>query len=118
MNNEEIYNELNASLIPQIQQWLSISKDYFTELFWRTIKYLIIQDFIAFVIYFILLIIWVFCFLKFKNNQEYDSDSPNVFILGICGILIWGYGVIFSFQYLLQDIYVPEYRIYQIIKWN
>lgn len=44
MEIDTIYNDFITKLLPQIQQGLTIIKEYFTDLFSRYIKYLIITD--------------------------------------------------------------------------
>ena len=115
---DKMYKDFTTKMLPTIQQGLSITKDYFLDLFGRYVKYLIISDSIALAIWTVVLIVSVIIFVKyFKKSLEAAGDYdtwPIVFWVGVvAGILGGIIGVCINLNWLVQDFYVPEIRIYQ-----
>ena len=53
---EQMYSDFTTKLLPKIGEGLSMTKDYFFELFGRYVKYLIIVDSIWLVVWTVLFI--------------------------------------------------------------
>ena len=123
---DKIYEDFTTKLLPQIQAGLVISKDYFTDLFGRYIKYLIVADSMWLVIAAIIagtgIIFAVQGFKLLKKNigkswAEEDARAfpfsfigPVVAVLGLCMFIYYA-------ECLIKDIYIPEVRIYQTLKY-
>lgn len=123
MTTEQIYQEFTTKLLPQIQAGLTITKDYFIELFGRYIKFLIITDLVTMFATILSIIALVFIIRKlvaiFKKMDDYDDARIFVFM----GIAFSCMGVIFSLVAiyekgidLVKDIYLPEIRVYETLK--
>lgn len=120
---ETIYNDFTTKLLPKVAEGIQITKDYFTDLFGRYIKYLIIMDSIYAFIAFIFLSVSVYFFVLFVKkcktqfkNGDYISDG------NLIGVLVFSFAVFISgivfFYYaenLVKAIYVPEVRVYEQI---
>lgn len=126
---DKIYTDFTTKLLPQIQEGLMITKDYFIDLFGRYIKYLLITDSIGAIVFFIA--VWAFLWGAMKTWkygwQKPDSDygSSNfddlvwpifVFIGLIGGIVIFVIAFWIGVENVVKDIYIPEVRIYESLK--
>lgn len=118
---EQIYNDFTTKLLPQIQQGLTITKDYFFDLFGRYVKYLIVIDSINLAIGITLVSVALIIILKSKNKiiEEYKkdwlirSDFVAVAVPIVC-VSSFLFGIIITFinlSNLIKDIYIPEVRI-------
>lgn len=123
MTTEQIYQEFTTKLLPQIQAGLTITKDYFIELFGRYIKFLIITDIVAMLAAILVLIALVFTIRKLvvilKKMDDYDDARIFVF-MGICSS---GMAILFCLTTIygkgidvIKDIYLPEIRVYETLK--
>jgi hypothetical protein len=118
---EQLYSDFTNNLLPKIQEGLTISKDYFIDLFGRYKNYLIIIDSIKVSIGTLILISGIFyCgwFLKTGNKKKWEVSEDFPFnILGFGMLLIFGIIILCScLPNLIQDIYIPEIRMLEIIK--
>lgn len=112
---EQIYNDFITKLLPKIQEGLTITYQYFTDLFGRYIDYLIFVDSLRTIIGFIIVLATIISLvLLIKHGRKNDWDEEYAFVallifpLGI-GIIIFFSGI----TNLAQDIYVPEIRVYE-----
>jgi len=118
---EQIYTDFTTKFLPQIQAGLTITKEYFLDLFSRYIHYLLIQDTFYLIGSFIFLICGL-VLLKIgiteckKNGDENPQIFMPCFILAILGILFGIIGIFQNSTNLIQDKYIPEVRIYQELK--
>lgn len=110
---EQIYNDFTTKLLPTIQEGLAISKDYFMDLFGRYVKYLIAIDSFWMVFGIILMIASVIIFIKLHKKFKVDVSIYGLEYLLVIPLFI-GF-VIFSnnAQSLMEDLLIPEVRIYQ-----
>jgi hypothetical protein len=122
MNIDTIYNDFVTKLLPQIQQGLTITKEYFGDLFGRYIKYLIITNSIWAIIGLILFITGIVLLIKFQKIireswGNYSSEFMGIVVPFIISIMIISGSVIFlaNVDNLIKDIYIPEVRIIEII---
>lgn len=111
---EKMYADFIANVLPNIQEGLVITKDYFFDLFGRYVTYLIVTDSIQM---FIGLVLIVGSIVAFKPLQRFCEkewlDIIHVVILLSLPIMI---GIIFflaSGYNLIKDIYIPEVRVLQ-----
>jgi|GEM_PF-5187605 len=120
---EQLYSDFTNKLLPQLQSGLTITKDYFVDLFGRYIKYLITVNSIGVGIGLIFLISGIISlvkYIKYGNKLKWDGyryDSLSLlwlipFILLLLGALVFG----LNLDSLIKDIYIPEVRIFEIIK--
>lgn len=116
---EQIYTDFTTKLLPQIQQGLSITKDYFTDLFGRYAHFLFIQDLILTGVFFILLLIGVFMLYKGikigKDNYWDNGVEIPLIMFGIAFIIAFSIMTITSAMNVLKDKYIPEVRVYEKI---
>lgn len=119
---EQLYTDFTTKILPTIQEGLVITKDYFTDLFGRYIKYLVITDSLAIIGGLFLLFISYFSFKKGISNYEKYGDSfeaekyAPLFIVAILCFILGISMFIANINYLIKDIYLPEVRIYQELK--
>lgn len=121
MNLDQLYKDFTEKALPQIQQGLQITKDYFTDLFGRYVKYLIGVDIfyiILGVIFTIAGIIVLKKFIKWGNEDEWDNPGivMGTLFLGVAPIIIGIAMICVNTLNLVQTIYVPEISIYQAIQ--
>lgn len=116
---ETIYTDFTTKLLPKIAEGLTITKDYFMDLFGRYAKFLFIRDLTYTIL--CLLAIVVLGIIAYKLIRKAISDRgwngaemSIVFLFIPIGFAIAGF--IQYGTYTIQDAYVPEIRIYQEIK--
>ncbi len=122
---DKIYTDFTTKLLPEISKGLSITKDYFIELFGRYIKYLIIENTIWMTIGIILIIIgtWLLYIGNKWYKEEQDKsryDKTDAYIpIFFMAITCYVIGIIMFFtnlDLLIQDIYIPEIRIVNLLQ--
>jgi len=76
-----MYADLTWKLLPAIQSWLTITKDYAFDLMWRYVKFLLITE-VLYVIWILVMIYWVYRLFKFilKLVREIDDVSAQAWI--------------------------------------
>lgn len=116
---ETIYTDFTTKLLPKIAEGLTITKDYFMDLFGRYAHFLFIRDLIYTVL--CLLVITILGIVVYKLIRKAISDGgwngaemAILFLFIPIGFAITGF-IQYS-TYTIQDAYVPEIRIYQEIK--
>lgn len=116
---ETIYTDFTTKLLPKIAEGLTITKDYFMDLFGRYAKFLFIRDLTYTTL--CLLVIIVLGIIAYKLIRKAISDGgwggaemAIVFLFIPIGFAIAGF--IHYGTYTIQYAYVPEIRIYQEIK--
>jgi len=114
---EQLYTDFTTKLLPKIQEGLVITKEYFTDLFSRYIKYLIVTDSLLIILGIVLVILGYISYKKYitytksEEYNEYDGINILYFIL-IIGLSIAGTCIfIGNVGNLVKDIYIPEVRI-------
>lgn len=119
---DRIYEDFTTKLLPKVAEGLTITKEYFFDLFGRYVKYLIITDAISLVIsigVFVLGVIMCKKYLKkIWNDMDWGySPLPLFMSLGIIGIAVFGVIAIYvDASNIVKSIYIPEIRIYEQIK--
>ena len=120
MDVDTIYNDFITKLLPQIQQGLTITKEYFTDLFGRYVKYLIITDGIWTIVGLLIVVLTIISvsIMIYYAQKEGDTGEVSIFI-GMIGFIILMFGF-FTFFYngekLIKDFYIPEVRIMEILQ--
>lgn len=121
---EKLYTDFTNNILPAIQEGMVITQEYFTELFSRYVKYLIITDIVTIVGVLLIataLIVVLKKFWKFSETELYSYDRSFFRFLG---------SVIFAFVFvsfvvptlyittnnLIKAIYIPEVRVYEELK--
>lgn len=117
---EEIYDDFVTKMLPQIQQGLTITKDYFLDLFGRYIKYLIIMDSISLFFSIVLFVISLVFFIKsVKIGIEEDWEiNLYMFLLFVSfvGTVILPVAIYKNTKNLSKTIFIPEVRVYEEFK--
>jgi len=114
--SEKLYEDFTTQVLPKIQEWLVITKDYAFELGERYITYLIVTD--SLLIFLSLIPIMIFIRLSFYVIPRWDGDQVEEpiaiswFITWFCSIFAV-VSVIINTWDLIKDIYIPEVRIYE-----
>jgi len=116
---ETIYNNFVNEMLPKIQEGLSITKDYFMDLFGRYIHYLIIMDSIKVGIG-VLITIGIIPFLiksiKNANKREWNDESFLFFGLACVITIIGVVTITCNIPNLIKDLYIPEIRVIEELK--
>lgn len=122
-NFDKLYNDIIINVLPKIQEWLVITKDYAFDLFERYINYLLISDIISSIWFIILTIVFIY-FIPIlnkgrikanedKNWNEWLHNTCFWFYIFICVTFVF---ITFdSILYIIKDLYIPEVRIYEYI---
>lgn len=118
---DTLYQDFTTKLLPKIQDGLVITKDYFTDLFGRYIKYLIVTDIIGIVVSLIILVTATIVLIKYTkkatNALSDDYSWPIPFFIFTFGGTIVGFVIFFiSLSNLVKDIYIPEIRVVEEIQ--
>jgi len=114
------------SLNKTLFTWIDIWKDYFIDIYWRLINYLIIQD-ISYLIFCITIII-ILSFIISITNKRFKADKFETdyeiainmigFIFSIV-LIIWLSVCIFKSSFnLIKDLTIPEVRVIEFLTTN
>lgn len=114
---EKIYEDFTTKMLPEIQKGLVITKDYFTDLFGRYVKYLIVTDSLWLALSAIILII-AFSFAVYFAKKEIAEEYSNNGYGAVAGVLFMVSAVsliatVVNTLDLVKSIYIPEVRIYE-----
>ena len=125
MNTEQLYKDFTEKLLPQIQEGLSITKDYFLDLFGRYVKYLLVVDSFWMIFGLIMFVGGCYSFyraIKYGQKEENQDcgmwEVSSIFwvidsaIIILIGFITFGCNL----ENLAKDIYIPEIRIYEELK--
>lgn len=115
---ETIYNDFTTKLLPKISEGLTITKDYFMDLFGRYAKFLFIQDLSRAILCLILLIITLFVLYKLikKCIEDGGWNGGEMFLMFFALPIIFGlFGFVDNGINAIKDVYVPEIRVYEEI---
>lgn len=116
---ENIYTEFTTKMLPQIASGLTITKEYFLDLFGRYVSYLIATDTLNAVFGLVLfaggICSLIYCY-RLEEDWDTNVEKPLSFVFGIF-FSIMGFSVIINnVFFLIKDFYIPEVRIYEQIK--
>lgn len=114
------YEIFTTQMLPAIWEWLTVTKEYVMELFWRYIQYAIAMDIMLIVLYIGLCIMWIVLMLKFwKKGVASRDDSSGWYPIAVIGCLpvsiIFFVLTFIRAQHLIQSIFIPELTIYEKI---
>ncbi len=122
MNIDKIYSDFITNVAPKIQEGLVITKEYFTDLFGRYVKYLIVSDIVNIISCIITSIICFylikFSIQKFIKTSEYSDERFGwgvMIFLSSLGMVISFVCFWISVDDLIKDIYIPEVRVIEEI---
>lgn len=116
---ETIYNDFTTKLLPKIAEGLTITKDYFLDLFGRYAHFLFVRDLIYTILCFLGIVVVGIVLYKLIKKAMADGGWDGAEMLLLLLIIPLGFlfaGFINYGTYTTQDAYVPEIRIYQEIK--
>lgn len=125
---EQMYADFNERILPLVSQGLTITYDYFTDLFGRYIKYLIISDIVIIVSCFLFTVFSIVAVVRLHNwiqaqvSRDKYSDAPILyFAIFLFGALIISPTLILLGSHvdgLIKALVVPEIRVYEELKSN
>lgn len=120
---ETLYNDFTTNILPKINEGLSMTKDYFFDLFGRYVKFLIVKDLIGLGIALILIVVLTLVFKKLLNwartLDEYDKTLLIIFGSVVFTLIvgsIFFIGVVENTLDLAKTIYIPEVRVLEEIQ--
>lgn len=118
---ETIYNDFVTKVLPQVQEGLVITKDYFFDLFGRYVKYLVVIDSILLAANVIAIILLVIYWRMMFTRKWYEVGDGGLVIVSAI-ITVFGClfallpGLFINTTHLVKDIYIPEVRVYEELK--
>jgi len=116
---EQIYQDFITNALSQIQAGLQITKEYFTELFGRYVKYLIAIDIMWLIIGMLWLIFTLVAIKKYWKIACENINDNGAFALYFVGIIISictsSIISIYHIEQLVKDTYIPEIRVMEEI---
>jgi hypothetical protein len=119
---EQLYNDFVSNVLPKIQDGLTLSYDYFLDLFGRYVTYLFITDVTKATMCFIAVAVLVWfirkVFIASKTSNSYDNMEYYMVIvlLGFIAIVFLVFGFINTFN-AIKAKYIPEVRVYEEIQY-
>lgn len=120
---EQLYNDFVTKFLPTVQEGLVITKDYFTDLFSRYIKYLIVLDTASAILCIVLFLISIWLTFSFiprwykKGSPEpYKNDRGLAWVPAICLLVISFIAMIDYSGKLIKDLYIPEIRVWETLQ--
>lgn len=121
---EKLYTDFTNKVLPAIQEGLVITQEYFTELFSRYVKYLIITDIVTIVGVLLIATALIVGFKKFWefSKTEMDSYDRSFFrslvssIFALVFVLFVVPKLYITTTNLIKAIYIPEVRVYEELK--
>lgn len=117
---EKIYEDFNTYLAPKIQEGLVIAKDYFVDIFWRYRNYLLVTDGLQLLLGIILFVLFGILLKKalvYIKKKGWYEDCVFGIIFGLVILLVVASCFFFcSIGNVIKDIFIPEIRIFEIIK--
>ncbi len=117
MNYDQLYADFTNKVLPEIAQGLTVTKEYFTDLFGRYVQYLTVTDTLLVVLFVLLFITGFFATRKGLKMDKENEYGPG-FIIAMFGAGACVFGFLFacfSISNLAKDIYIPEVRVYQTL---
>jgi len=123
MEFDKIYNDFTTQVLPKISEGLTMTKDYALDLLGRYINYLIVTDTITLVATILLslgiIILYRVIWKKSKDFNSHDKETYRVWcwVIGVMLLFITLSVVLQSGTNLIQDLLIPEIRVYQEF-WN
>ena len=133
---DQIYTDFTTKFLPQVQEGLVITKDYFIDLFGRYITYLIILDLMA--IFFSLVVVIASVVyakklynkaksLPFVQDPQYlhfvsdlnDNERGGLYFAAtvLCFlVVVFSINIYSTAAQLVKTIYIPEVRVYEELK--
>lgn len=120
---ETLYEDFNTQILPQINEWILLTKEYAFDLLGRYIEYAIWRNSITLwiMIMGVMLIIFFrnkrYKWCEIKNENTDNNDIWGWFALGSLCILFCTISLLYTcgiyVENIIQLIYVPEVYVYQ-----
>ena len=121
--SQQLYNDFTTKVLPKVAEWFAMTKDYAFELWWRYIKYLIIMDTLGMLLWIIFLIASykIFSYQKevikkwtIEDGRSFaDLEWKLIYVLPIIVLILWFVWLVVNVKLVVQDLLIPEIRIYQ-----
>lgn len=114
---EKLYTDFTNNILPAIQEGLVITQEYFTELFSRYVKYLIVTDAIFTFISFVFFVGSLLAVKPlFKSLEKFESGAGIAVGLLVIPFVVGLTMFIENGNNLIKAIYIPEVRVYEELK--
>ena len=117
---EKLYELFTTEMLPKIQEGMTITKDYFFDLFGRYVKYLIIQDSLLMVFYFAMTVFGLYLLVKGVSYAKKLMWEDGMWIpMLIFGALLTTFATLCFIEKsldLAKDLTIPETRVYEELK--
>lgn len=121
---EQLYTDFVNNVLPKLQEGMTMTFEYFTDLFGRYVTYLFITDVISAVLFFIsfLTIILILINKKYRvwfseANDDYNPVGGISLIVGaILAVVFFTFAVDSTFD-AIKAKYIPEVRVYEEIQY-
>lgn len=110
MDFDTLYKDFSEKVLPKLQEWLVITKDYAYDLFERYITYLIIIDSLS--ILGLVALISICLITPYKLTKNIDNLISIYIFTGMMAAVLLA-PLSFSVKNLVMDLTVPEVRVYQ-----
>jgi hypothetical protein len=121
---EKLYTDFTNNILPAIQEGMVITQEYFTELFSRYVKYLIITDIVTIVGVLLIATALIVALKKFWEFSETEIEKYDrgpfrftfsaIFVLVFVAVIVPA--LYFNTTNLIKAIYIPEVRVYEELK--
>ncbi len=123
---EQMYNDFVANVLPKIAEGLTITYEYFMDLFGRYVTYLIVMDSINVALSLFLLLsgIWFTVSTYKKITQKVAGKIEDgaqygfAVVMSIILVTIITPWLFFSMSNLTKSIIIPEVRVYEELRYN
>ena len=121
---EQLYTDFVNNVLPKLQEGMTMTFEYFTDLFGRYVTYLFITDVIAAILCFIAFAVITLVFISKKYrvwfSEANDDYNPMGFITlifgGIAAMVFFGFAVDNTFN-AIKAKYIPEVRVYEEVQY-
>jgi hypothetical protein len=118
---EQLYQDFTTKLLPKIADGLTVTKEYFLDLFGRYVKYLIIKDSIGILVSAAILVSSIITLIKLRKkfiewDRNYNPAALFVPVSLCVAIIITFASTLVFTNHLVKDIYIPEIRIYESLR--
>lgn len=120
---EQLYTDFVNNVLPKLQEGMTMTFEYFTDLFGRYVTYLFITDVISAVIYFIVFLAITLVLINkryrawfSKCNAEYNPTGNISFVVGVIMAISFFIFAIDSTFDAIKAKYIPEVRVYESIQ--
>lgn len=116
MNMENIYQDFKNEVVPKMEEWFEMSKEFFTDFFGRYVEYLVLTEWIYLWISVAMTIL--FLIISIVLYRKYEFEVEVLPIIGCTLFMAFGAFLITisNLTDFLEVLYVPEKVIFEQLK--